>query len=139
MERRPFGTCSAKHPSISGNAAPFFHRRSWKATEKKFAHSKRSQPLARYPSPVGNNHLSWRQSLLLVPELRLPPFWYAPSPSTSGLESRLGLTNVLQGRAGLVAWRRSRGGVGALGNAFYKGGFETKMNKKEASLILALK
>ncbi|SPO00525.1 probable heat shock protein [Cephalotrichum gorgonifer] len=42
------------------------------------------------------------------------------------------------GRAGLVAWRRSRGGVGALGKAFYKGGFEPKMTKKEASLILAL-
>ncbi|KAL8331257.1 hypothetical protein RB593_001954 [Gaeumannomyces tritici] len=44
----------------------------------------------------------------------------------------------LQGRAGLVAFRRSRGGVGALGKAFYKGGFEQKMTKKEASLILSL-
>ncbi|KAL8331258.1 hypothetical protein RB593_001954 [Gaeumannomyces tritici] len=43
------------------------------------------------------------------------------------------------GRAGLVAFRRSRGGVGALGKAFYKGGFEQKMTKKEASLILSLK
>ncbi|KAJ4292326.1 mitochondrial import inner membrane translocase subunit TIM14 [Collariella sp. IMI 366227] len=43
------------------------------------------------------------------------------------------------GRAGLVAWRRSRGGVGALGKAFYKGGFEPRMNKREASLILSLK
>ncbi|KAF4983220.1 hypothetical protein FZEAL_1323 [Fusarium zealandicum] len=43
------------------------------------------------------------------------------------------------GRAGLVAWRRSRGGVGSMGKAFYKGGFEPKMNKKEASLILSLK
>ena len=43
------------------------------------------------------------------------------------------------GRAGLVAWRRSRGGVGALGKAFYKGGFEPKMNKREATLILSLK
>ncbi|KAI1052309.1 hypothetical protein LB507_007819, partial [Fusarium sp. FIESC RH6] len=42
------------------------------------------------------------------------------------------------GRAGLVAWRRSRGGVGAMGKAFYKGGFETKMTKKEATLILSL-
>ncbi|CAI4211804.1 unnamed protein product [Parascedosporium putredinis] len=42
------------------------------------------------------------------------------------------------GRAGLVAWRRSRGGVGALGKAFYKGGFEPKMNKREATLILNL-
>ncbi|KAI1282418.1 mitochondrial chaperone [Xylaria sp. FL0933] len=42
------------------------------------------------------------------------------------------------GRAGLVAWRRSRGGVGAMGKAFYKGGFEPRMTKKEASLILSL-
>ncbi|KAI1170735.1 mitochondrial chaperone [Nemania sp. FL0916] len=42
------------------------------------------------------------------------------------------------GRAGLVAWRRSRGGVGALGKAFYKGGFDSRMTKKEASLILSL-
>ena len=44
-----------------------------------------------------------------------------------------------QGRAGLVAWRRSRGGVGALGKAFYKGGFEPRMNRREAVLILSLK
>ncbi|RKU40282.1 mitochondrial import inner membrane translocase subunit TIM14 [Coniochaeta pulveracea] len=43
------------------------------------------------------------------------------------------------GRAGLVAFRRSRGGVGALGKAFYKGGFEPRMNKREAALILSLK
>ncbi|KAI9050017.1 hypothetical protein LZ554_006162 [Drepanopeziza brunnea f. sp. 'monogermtubi'] len=43
------------------------------------------------------------------------------------------------GRAGLVALRRSRGeAVGALGKAYYKGGFEPKMNKREASLILQL-
>ncbi|KAK0722933.1 hypothetical protein B0T26DRAFT_641491 [Lasiosphaeria miniovina] len=44
-----------------------------------------------------------------------------------------------QGRAGVVAWRRSRGGVGALGKAFYKGGFEPRMNRREAALILSLK
>ncbi|OBT62349.1 hypothetical protein VE03_08436 [Pseudogymnoascus sp. 23342-1-I1] len=45
------------------------------------------------------------------------------------------------GRAGLVAMRKYRGGagaVGALGKAYYKGGFEPKMNRKEASLILQL-
>ncbi|KAL5354622.1 hypothetical protein V496_07001 [Pseudogymnoascus sp. VKM F-4515 (FW-2607)] len=45
------------------------------------------------------------------------------------------------GRAGLVAMRRYRGSagaVGALGKAYYKGGFEPKMNRKEASLILQL-
>ena len=47
-----------------------------------------------------------------------------------------------QGRAGLVAFRKYRGGaagVSALGKAFYKGGFEPKMNQREASLILSLK
>lgn len=39
----------------------------------------------------------------------------------------------------MIAWRRSRGAAGALGQAFYKGGFEPRMTKKEASLILALK
>jgi len=29
--------------------------------------------------------------------------------------------------------------VGALGKAFYKGGFEPRMNKREASLILSLR
>ena len=46
------------------------------------------------------------------------------------------------GRAGYVAFRKSRGGItqaGALGKAFYKGGFEPKMNRREASLILQLK
>ena len=43
-----------------------------------------------------------------------------------------------QGRAGLVALRKSRGAAGAVGK-FYKGGFEPKMNRREASLILQLK
>lgn len=58
-------------------------------------------------------------------------------PIRSPRESHL---TPLQGRAGLVALRRSRGeAVGALGKAFYKGGFEPKMNKREASLILQLR
>ncbi|EAS36625.1 mitochondrial import inner membrane translocase subunit tim14 [Coccidioides immitis RS] len=42
------------------------------------------------------------------------------------------------GRAGLVALRRYRGGVNAMGRAFYKGGFEPRMNRREAALILEL-
>ncbi|KAI9774422.1 MAG: mitochondrial import inner membrane translocase subunit TIM14 [Geoglossum simile] len=42
------------------------------------------------------------------------------------------------GRAGLVAMRRYRGTAGALGRAFYKGGFEPRMNRREAALILQL-
>ncbi|KAI9874264.1 MAG: mitochondrial import inner membrane translocase subunit TIM14 [Pleopsidium flavum] len=45
------------------------------------------------------------------------------------------------GRAGLVAMRRYRGGAAgatALGKAFYKGGFESKMNRREAALVLQL-
>ncbi|KAG7008793.1 hypothetical protein G7Y79_00004g013770 [Physcia stellaris] len=46
------------------------------------------------------------------------------------------------GRAGLVAFRKYRGGAAgaaALGKAFYKGGFEPKMNRREAALILQLR
>lgn len=35
-----------------------------------------------------------------------------------------------------MALRRYRGGTNALGKAFYKGGFESKMNRREAALIL---
>lgn len=38
--------------------------------------------------------------------------------------------------------RRYKGGAGAagaLGKAFYKGGFEPKMNRREAALILQLR
>ena len=35
-----------------------------------------------------------------------------------------------------MALRRHRGTVNALGKAFYKGGFEPKINRREAALIL---
>ena len=41
-----------------------------------------------------------------------------------------------------MALRKYRGGAtgaGALGKAFYKGGFEPRMNRREAALILQLK
>ena len=63
---------------------------------------------------------------------------------TSHLTFRLpiaGLTSrIFQGRAGLVAFRRYRGagGVNVLGRPFYKGGFEPRMNRREATLILEL-
>jgi hypothetical protein len=47
-------------------------------------------------------------------------------------------TDRLQGRAGLVALRRYRGGINAIGRPFYKGGFEQRMNRREAALILEL-
>ncbi|KAJ5130394.1 uncharacterized protein N7515_006433 [Penicillium bovifimosum] len=47
-------------------------------------------------------------------------------------------TTAFLGRAGLVAYRRSKGGLSAAGKAFYKGGFEPRMNRREASLILQL-
>ncbi|KAJ5751778.1 mitochondrial import inner membrane translocase subunit TIM14 [Penicillium odoratum] len=47
-------------------------------------------------------------------------------------------TAAFLGRAGLVAYRRSQGGLNAAGKAFYKGGFEPRMNRREASLILEL-
>ncbi|KAF2125679.1 hypothetical protein P153DRAFT_434139 [Dothidotthia symphoricarpi CBS 119687] len=42
------------------------------------------------------------------------------------------------GRAALVALRKSGGGAGALGRGFYKGGFEPKMTRREAALILEM-
>jgi len=42
------------------------------------------------------------------------------------------------GRAGLVALRRYKGGISNVGRAFYKGGFEPRMNRREAALILEL-
>ncbi|KAF2728007.1 mitochondrial import inner membrane translocase subunit tim14 [Polyplosphaeria fusca] len=42
------------------------------------------------------------------------------------------------GRAAFVAVQRSRGGVNALGRSFYKGGFEPKMTRREAALILEM-
>ena len=35
-----------------------------------------------------------------------------------------------------MALRRYRGGTNAIGRAFYKGGFEPRMNRKEAALVL---
>ncbi|ORY01175.1 mitochondrial import inner membrane translocase subunit tim14 [Clohesyomyces aquaticus] len=43
------------------------------------------------------------------------------------------------GRAALVAMRRSgKMGAGALGRGYYKGGFEPKMTRREAALILEM-
>lgn len=42
----------------------------------------------------------------------------------------------------MVALRKYRGGAAgatALGRAYYKGGFEPKMNRREATLILQLR
>lgn len=92
------------------------------------------------PNPFCHPHQPWPRSLHGAQAPPPPPFWSVPLPSRSTHPPAT--TNAdahLQGRAGLVAWRRSRGGVGAMGKAFYKGGFEPKMNKKEASLILSLK
>ena len=59
--------------------------------------------------------------------------------STVAIGFGVALTAFL-GRAGLVALRRYRNPsqFSSLGKAFYKGGFEQKMTKKEASLILEL-
>lgn len=49
-------------------------------------------------------------------------------------------TAAFLGRAGLVAFRRWKNpeNISAIGRAFYKGGFEPKMTRKEAALILEL-
>ncbi|KAI9929283.1 hypothetical protein ASPWEDRAFT_36726 [Aspergillus wentii DTO 134E9] len=47
-------------------------------------------------------------------------------------------TAAFLGRAGFVALRRYQGGMNSMGKAFYKGGFEQRMTRREASLILEL-
>ncbi|KAL9137360.1 MAG: hypothetical protein Q9175_001432 [Cornicularia normoerica] len=61
--------------------------------------------------------------------------------SYTSLGSELPTDKDAQGRAGLVAFTKYRGGVagvGVLAKAYYKGGFEPRMNRREASLILQL-
>lgn len=83
-----------------------------------------------------NHYSKWLLLWHGAPALPSRPFWYEVKENGYQI---LVTNSFLQGRAGLVAWRRSRGGVGAMGKAFYKGGFEAKMTKKEATLILSLK
>ncbi|KAI5855243.1 hypothetical protein BZA05DRAFT_442917 [Tricharina praecox] len=49
---------------------------------------------------------------------------------------------AIAGRVGLQAFKRYKAGaggaVGTLGKQFYKGGFENRMNKREAALILQM-
>ncbi|KAF8541935.1 hypothetical protein BDD12DRAFT_827413 [Trichophaea hybrida] len=48
---------------------------------------------------------------------------------------------AIAGRVGLNAFKRYKAGAGAagaLGKQFYKGGFESRMNRREASLILQM-
>lgn len=64
-----------------------------------------------------------------------------PLPSSYGSHDHFLTDRVLttsQGRAALVALRRSGGGAGALGRSYYKGGFEPKMTRREAALILEM-
>ncbi|KAF2865221.1 hypothetical protein BDV95DRAFT_507597 [Massariosphaeria phaeospora] len=57
----------------------------------------------------------------------------------SALVMVLGLgATAFFGRAALVALRRSGAGGAALGRGYYKGGFEPKMTRKEAALILEM-
>lgn len=55
-----------------------------------------------------------------------------------GMSRRTCTDRCEQGRAALVALRRSGGGAGALGRGYYKGGFEPKMTRREAALILEM-
>lgn len=69
--------------------------------------------------------------------LSSPNLWKMASTVLAGVGIA---TAAFLGRAGLVAFRRWRNpdAVSALGKAFYKGGFEPKMTRKEAALILEL-
>jgi DnaJ family protein C protein 19 len=79
---------------------------------------------------------SWHPLLLLAWALQLQHSWCVPYIPFRKSRSPRRVINTSQGRAGLVALRRSRGS--ALGRSFYKGGFEQAMNRREAALILEL-
>ena len=48
------------------------------------------------------------------------------------------MADIPQGRAALVAIRKNGVGGSKLGRSFYKGGFEPKMTRREAALILEI-
>jgi hypothetical protein len=65
------------------------------------------------------------------------------SSSSGHKEKKHGLTRIvaIAGRVGLQAFKRYKAGgaAGAIGKSFYKGGFESRMNRREAALILQLR
>ncbi|KAF2745283.1 hypothetical protein M011DRAFT_406792 [Sporormia fimetaria CBS 119925] len=69
------------------------------------------------------------------PQAQSPP--EKQKMSTWAIALGLGATAFF-GRAAFVAMRRSAKAGSALGRGYYKGGFEPKMTRKEASLILEL-
>ena len=77
--------------------------------------------------------IEWRRFLSSVLAWPQPLSSYAPASHHTREHCIL---TIEKGRAGLVAIRRYRGGTNALGRAFYKGGFEKTMNRREAALIL---
>ncbi|OMP87083.1 Mitochondrial import inner membrane translocase subunit tim14 [Diplodia seriata] len=91
-----------------------------------------------FQSSVHFQTSKWPLRLRLVSAWLPPPSSFVDPCCDSPRQALRAETNVSQGRAGLVALRRARGGTNALGRAFYKGGFESKMNRREAALILEL-
>jgi hypothetical protein len=65
---------------------------------------------------------------------------YVSPPPTSRKQV---LTRIvaIAGRVGLQAFKRYKAGgaAGAIGKSFYKGGFENRMNRREAALVLQLR
>lgn len=63
---------------------------------------------------------------------------------TSKAQLTIYLCTAIAGRVGLNAFKRYKAGagggaIGALGKQFYKGGFESRMNRREAALILQMR
>jgi len=95
-----------------------------------------------FPGPTLVSHLtlhSLRQdgngALCTSPDLH--PQSIQHNSNTTPQQVGLGIAAAaFFGRAGLVALRRYQGGTNALGRAFYKGGFDAKINRREAALIL---
>lgn len=96
-----------------------------------------SRPLSRFqPRPYACQ--PFMVGALLIGVSVAAAAFFVRSSHDFPVRSNILLLTSPQGRAGLVALRRYKGGTNALGRAFYKGGFESKMNKREAALILQL-
>merc|ERR1711963_129047 len=92
-------------------------------------------PLLTHPSGVASASRTSTTSSLEKPK----PLSTAQSRDMSAWVWILGAgSTAFFGRAALVALRRSGGGAGALGRGYYKGGFEPKMTRREAALILEM-
>lgn len=124
---------SVRHPSNVAIHSPPSHQ------HPTHSHALRTPATATTPAASVARRHSTRSEASCPPGCGSPARALRPSSYVSPLHHRRTATNKSgQGRAALVALRRSGGGAGALGRGYYKGGFEPKMTRREAALILEM-